>query len=292
MFWQGKITLFQQLEAYLANRNVTFAEGLKAPDIPSNPNTSCGIAIGTVKDINGICKLLNEHFEESSAKSKTAVTLEYLKSTFDQQSAIWIVAKDWAGTVRGCVASFRCPAPYPNSLQGCAISFPWGIVDWYCVHPLWRDKGVGRDLLKGLDLLTFKIGRKAHIFLKEGLPLSLAHIPIYSTFLYCRRAGTPAVKNMREGTGLTVWPYYTEERSSGLPLIRVEGIRQKDITVEQIKEWENALDTELPPCIVFITGADQRDKDQEWKRDSLISVYAFRWIAGKWLGKPINKEIL
>lgn len=74
--------------------------------------------------------------------------------------------------------------------------------------------------------------------------------------------------------------------------MRVEGIRHKNATSEQIKEWELALDTELPPCIVFVTGQDKTDKEKGWKQDTLVSVYAFRWIAGKWLGKPINKEIL
>jgi GNAT superfamily N-acetyltransferase len=292
MFWQGKITFFQQISAYFADRNVAFAEGLKVPEIPANPNESCGIAVGTLNDVDGICKLLNDHFEQSDAKAMTAITAEFIKASFKWNSAIWILAKDWGGSIRGCVASFRSPPPYPNSLESCAISFPWGIVDWYCVHPLWRDKGVGSDLLKGLDLLTFKIGRKAHIFLKEGLPLPLPHVPVYATFLYCRRAGNQTIKKMRDGTGLTVWPYQTNERVSGLPLVRVEGIRHKNATSEQIKEWELALDTELPPCIVFVTGQDKTDKEKGWKQDTLVSVYAFRWIAGKWLGKPINKEIL
>jgi hypothetical protein len=292
MFWQGKITLFQHLEAYFAGREVVFAEGIKDPEIPEKPNEACGIAVGTVNDAEGISKLLNEYFEGPESKSKTTSTAEWVKWTFKNNSAIWIVAKDWGGTVRGCVSSFRCAPPYPNAMAGCAISYPWGIVDWYCVHPLWRDKGVGRDLLKGLDLMTFKIGRKAHIFLKEGLPLPLPHIPIYSTFLYCRRAGSPAVKKMRQGTGLGIWPYQTEEYSTGLPLVRVEGIRQEDATLEQIRDWENALDNELPECIVFISGNDKKDPEFGWKQDTLVSVYAFRWIAGKWLGKPINREIL
>ena len=155
----------------------------------------------------------------------------------------------------------------------------WGIVDWFCVHPLWRSKGVGRALLEALDYSTFTMGRKAHVFLKEGYPLPLPHIPVYVTRLYCRRAGNPAVKVIPKADW--IYPYMTKETSTGLPLIRVCPVH----------EWEQRLDTLLPPCIVFVSSGHDR-LDARWKPDSLVSLYAFRWVAGKWFGTRPNSMIV
>jgi hypothetical protein len=149
-------------------------------------------------------------------------------------------------------------------------------------------------MLEALDLITFKIGRKAHIFLKEGYPLSfsLSHIPIYTTFLYCRRAGSSSVKKMHEGTGLGVTPYQCNDRETGLPLVKVEGIRGYKRDPEQIELWEDALDNDLPPCWVFVTSADHINEKRGWQMDSMVSMYAFRWIAGKWLGGVPDSRVL
>lgn len=263
------------------------------PELSPTLNPHCTISAASLQDTAGIAKLLNEWFEQPDTKAITDVTADWIRYSFLRYAALWIIAKDRGGTIRGCISSFNIPAPYPNSLTGCSLSRPWGIVDWFCVHPLWRSKGIGRSLLEALDLITFKIGRKGHVFLKEGIPLPLPQLPVYSTFLFCRNAGNPLVDIVREGTGLTVYPYKARERATKLPLVRVDGIRSNDTVKDHlIKEWEDALDMELPPCIVFVSGADQIDYKRGWKRDSLVSMYAFRWIAGKWFGSAPNIQII
>jgi GNAT superfamily N-acetyltransferase len=217
---------------------------------------------------------------------KTTTTAEWVVSTFLENKAIWIVAKDTGGTVRACISSFEIRAPYPNSMNQCNLANPWGIVDWFCVHPLWRGKGLASRLLKLLDYITYRIGRKAHVFLKEGYPLP--QIPIYSTVLKCRRAGTPRVSKMREGTGLAIYDYHCKERDTDLPMIRVEGLQ----TNEDLGAWEDALDTELPPCWVFVNGSSVVDSRKDWRPDSLVSMYAFRWIPGKWFLKKPHSDII
>ena len=265
--------------SYLKGSDVAFADTLEKPEFYSDEMTS----VAKNSDAPGIAKLLNECFERGRAK--TNVTAEWVISTFHENAAVWIVAKDRGGTVRGCIASFRIVAPYPNSLKSC--SSPWGLVDWFCVHPLWRGKKVGSNLLQLLDYITYRIGRKASVFLKEGMPLQ--QLPAYVTFLLCRRAGNPSVKRVREGTGIVTHDYHSVERDTGLPLLRVEGIRSGD---SDIQEWEDTLDKELPPCWVFVTSVDKIDTGRGWKIDSLVSMYAFRWIPGKWLGSVPNIAIL
>lgn len=288
MFWKGKVPVLSMLEAYLNGRDIALAPMLRTPDAPTAELVAkCKIGIASVGDSEKISDLLNQWFEHGG-KTTVRTTGAWLRSTFLKNAAIWIIARDSGGTIRGCVSSFRSVSPYPNSIQkGCGQPDPWGIVDWFCVHPLWRNKGIASAMLETLDFITQRIGRKAHIFLKEGVPLP--QVPVYATVLKCRRAGNPTVTNMREGTGLAVHDYHTVETETGLPLIRVEGLRSM---TSELKEWENALDKELPPCFVFVSGATVVDPSRGWKTDSLVSMYAFRWIPGKWLGSAPDPEVL
>jgi len=288
MFWKGKVSVFKQLTSFARKEEVSFID-VRVPEVPSGLEPGgCKVAVSKLEDVEGISKLLNEYFYEPDARAKAAVTPEWVRASYLEHQAIWIVASDSGGTIRGCVASFRIVAPYPNSLEGCGKMHPWGLVDWYCLHPLWRSKGVGSALLETLDLVTYKLGRKAHIFLKEGNPLPLPHIPIYFTWLKCRKAGNPMVKKMQENTGLAVYPYSEIERDSGIPLIRVEGLQNKT----DLKEWEDALDSKLPVSWVFVSGSFPVDDKRGWKTDSLVSMYAFRWSPGKWLGSVPHTSII
>lgn len=280
MFWKGKVSFIDTLTAFVKGSDVSLADHIPPPVLPliQTSRHGCFVSVAALTDTDQIAALLNKYFD--SGKAQTAVTSAWVRNSFLELSAIWIVAKDKLGTVRGCISSFRSNAPYPNSLGGCG-THPWGLVDWYCVEPLWRSKGLGTDLLETLDFITYRVGRKAHIFLKEGLPLPFT-LPIYCTVLYCRKAGNPDVKQMSKYTGLSVYPYNAVERESGLPLVRVEGV---DTDVE---EWENALNSELPPCWVFVNGSSKINMKEGWKQDTLVSVYAFRWIPGKWLGSQIK----
>jgi GNAT superfamily N-acetyltransferase len=288
MFWKGRVSTFKHMTGFARQTDVNFID-LEAPQISMDLNPGgCKVTVSKLGDVLGISKLLNKWFKEPESKAATVVTPEWVRASYLREQAIWIIAKDSGGTIRGCVASFRIVSPYPNSLEGCGKMHPWGLVDWYCVHPLWRSKGVGSALLETLDLVTYRVGRKAHIFLKEGLPLPLPHVPIYFTWLKCRRAGSAKIKQMSENTGLAVYPYSEVERETGLPLIRVEGLRD---TVD-LKEWEDALDDDLPECWVFVSGSYVVDDKRGWQTDSLISMYAFRWSPGKWLGSVPHKSII
>ena len=285
MFWKGKVSIFSQIYTFLRQSDVSLVK-LEEPSLKANLNPgNCKISVSKFSDTEGMAKLLNEWFEEPSSRSKANVTKEWIRSTYLSNHAIWIVAKDSKGTIRGCVSSFISEGPYPNSLSQCSGK-QWGIVDWFCVHPLWRSKGLGSALLETLDLVTYKVGRKAHVFLKEGVPLPLPHIPIYFTWLKCRKAGNPRIKHIQEDSGLILYPYMEVERETGIPLIRVEGLTTK----LGVSEWEAALD-KLPECWVF-TSSNCITNRTDWKTDSLISMYAFRWSPGKWLGSIPNSTIL
>jgi len=288
MFWKGKVSVLTHLDAYFKQSQISLATNLAAPELPITQTVyNCKIVVGSVNDSQGIAQLLNEWFEKG--KVQTKVTKEWVRSTFLKNAAIWIVARDSKGTVRACISSFRISSPYNEPLVGdcqCGQISPWGIVDWFCVHPLWRGKGIASNLLETLDYITYTIGRKAHVFLKEGTPLP--QMPVYATVLKYRKCGSSKIKQMREGTGLLIHDYHCVEKESGIPMIRVEGHHGK----EDLKDWEKTLDKELPVCWVFVSGSTIVDMARGWKPDSLVSMYAFRWIPGKWLFKKPDQDII
>jgi GNAT superfamily N-acetyltransferase len=279
MFWKGKVSLFKNLTTYLSGSDVLLLP-LDEPEIPLNSKPGqCEVSISKSSDARGVSDLLNEWFEDPQSKTKAQTTPEWIRETLDTK-AIWIVAKDSRGKIRGCVSSFPSESPYPSS------PLEMGIVDWFCVHPLWRSRGLGSSLLETLDLVTYRLGRRAHIFLKEGQPLPLPHVPIYCTWLNCRKAGKSEIKEIKD-TPLNIHMYREVERSTGLPLIRVEGLR----TNIGLDKWEDALDA-LPECWVFVSGNCIVNHKKGWKTDSLVSMYAFRWSPGKWLGSCPSQTIL
>jgi GNAT superfamily N-acetyltransferase len=296
MFWSNKSTALSQLRAWISDKELALDETAKKPTVHNSLNLCCTIQPGSLDDADQIARLLNEWFEPKHTQTRCAVKAEWVRQTFKEKNAIWIVAKDPGGTVRGCVASFTCPSPYPNKLISAkcgSSSKPFGVVEWFCVHPLWRGKKIGSGLLNMLDFITYQIGRKAHVFIKEGLPLLGNQIPIYGTVWRWRKAGTGERSQMREGCGLYAYPFEAEDEKTGLPLVRVEGLRKKKgLPAKVINQWEDALDNDLPPCIVFATAADAVDEKRGWVYDSPVFLYAFRFTPGKWLGAAPSSEIL
>ena len=296
MFWSDKTNALTQIQSWISNNELTMDTKVKVPTIQKSLNLCCSIQPASLQDANQIVKLLNEWFEPRHSRTRMAITAEWLRNTFTQDYAIWIVAKDPAGTIRGCVASFTCASPYPNARTTCTSqtsSRPFGIVDWFCVHPLWRGKKIASGLLNMLDYITHQVGRKGHVFIKEGLPLLGNQIPIYGTVWRWRRAGNKDQTAIREGCGLYVYPFQANDDKTGLPLVRIEGLRKtQKLKASVITQWENALDKDLPPCIVFATAADSVDEKRGWVYDSPVFLYAFRFTVGKWLGAAPSSQIL
>jgi len=59
------------------------------------------------------------------------------------------------------------------------------VVDCFCIHPLWRNKGLGDYLLTHLHQYANKNNIPYALFLKEGSILSIIHLPFYTgTYVY------------------------------------------------------------------------------------------------------------
>jgi len=86
---------------------------------------------------------------------------------------------------------------------------------------------------------------------------------------------------------LILYNYQEVERSTGIPLIRIEGVKE----YSQVDKWEEALD-ELPECWIFVSGNYLVSNKKGWITDSLVSMYAFRWSPGKWLGTCPSQNVI
>jgi GNAT superfamily N-acetyltransferase len=70
---------------------------------------------------------------------------------------------------------------------------PIHVVDWFCVHPEWRGKGVGDYLLHELHHMMDR--RPCAIFVKEGNPLSI--LPYYESAYVYRMVDRTITPNVR-----------------------------------------------------------------------------------------------
>lgn len=67
------------------------------------------------------------------------------------------------------------------SYSGNIDSHPIYGIDCFCIHPLWRKRGVGSYLLSELHTITMARGMKYSLFLKESAPVIALQRPIYSS---------------------------------------------------------------------------------------------------------------
>jgi GNAT superfamily N-acetyltransferase len=70
-----------------------------------------------------------------------------------------------------------------------------GLIDFFCVHEKHRKKGVGSKLLHAMAYECWTRGYVAHLFLKEGMPLT-ALPPLYSSQYIWRPRKIPAPVNL------------------------------------------------------------------------------------------------
>ena len=70
-----------------------------------------------------------------------------------------------------------------------------GLIDFYCVHEKFRKKGIGSKLLNAMAYECSQRGYVAHLFLKEGLPLTTLP-PLYSSNYVWRNRKVPPPVNL------------------------------------------------------------------------------------------------
>jgi hypothetical protein len=135
--------------------------------IPSMP----GIILKTVdfKNANNYSKFIANNFS-ASREVIIDIPSEVISEGIIKEGWVGIEARDIDLTLIGLV--FSKPIKYFYSSEFPIISQQSlrevGLVDYFCISPAWRKKGLGTTLLFKLHELTRSEGRIPHIFASEG----------------------------------------------------------------------------------------------------------------------------
>jgi hypothetical protein len=109
-------------------------------------------------------QFLQRHFYPSSAPVELAIPHTTLSILLETQLAIGVELRDADKCLVGCVFDI-----YAGNILG----QPTGLVSWFCIHPEWRQKGIGSVLL--FALYSYSQPRQIHwwrndIQLRSPLP--------------------------------------------------------------------------------------------------------------------------
>lgn len=172
-----------------------------------------------------------------------------------------------------------------NRLVGCAFSLPaefegrpCGIVDFFCVEPAWRKRGIARSLLRSLVNQTAAADRLIHFFIKEGFPL-LSLPPLYQgRWMWRRSRGSK--RGSRLGFG------FQDLYHRSLP----EGYRLGELVEypsgASAQEIEEAIDNS-PFEIVCMDTRFPHISEKGWKNDITYQWYCFNFHPGSFFSnKP------
>jgi len=193
---------------------------------------------------------------------------------------------------------------------------PIYVVDAFCIHPIWRKKGVGDYLLTELNRYANEKQIPYALFLKEGAPLSIFHQPIYTGWYRYReltdhrsnnkltdlsvqeafrimdiyRTFQPNVVIIRNER--SIWKWFRSDQKSILIGIQDTHQRVGSKKVGWITAWiESPLITDplrgeaadavadsLYPTFDFLWSNERWIGDSmRWKRDGAFHFYTYQW---------------
>ena len=200
---------------------------------------------------------------------------------------------------------------------------PIHAVDAFCIHPMWRKKGVGDYLLTELKRYANAHQIPYAVFLKEGAPLSILHSPVYTgwyryreltdhrsssniTDLTCHQAfrimdvyrtfqpNLFVIRNER-----AIWKWFRSDRKS--ILIGIQDTHQRAnhkklgwitawiegpmITDEVRGEAADAVADSLYPTFDFLWSNERWiGNSTRWKRDGAFHWYTYQWTTDELIG--------
>jgi len=136
-----------------------------------------------------VCQFLYDYFGNPPQKPRFAIPIQHLLSNTD----LLLLARDNSSRIVGCIRYHDIGVLYHNKERIYAV-------DCFCIHPEWRGKGVGRQLLYRLHCYANQIGIPHAVFLKEGSTVNPFVTPLYSgTYVYrsCSKPNSPNGPSLR-----------------------------------------------------------------------------------------------
>lgn len=184
-------------------------------------------------------------------------------------------------------------------------SEPIYVVDAFCIHPQWRKKGLGDYLLTTLHRTANEKGIPYALFLKEGAPLAIFHVPRYTGWYRYRRliAHKPhrCITELSTAQAYRIMDHYRSIRPNML-LIRNEHTKNQiwrwfqkdgDHILIGIQDTHQRIDhgsqiKRLGWITTWIESPlvteERRGEAADSVADQIFPMFDYLWINEKWIG--------
>lgn len=150
------------------------------------PITGCILRKATADDISILPEFWSNYYSQSRA-TKCCISVENIQPSWD----IWVVIHYKTGIIGSIVRRWI------QSVHIKEAYFPKiGVIEYYCVHPAWRRKGVGRNLLWTLQNNT--AGIFPHFILWESFQVKVPPIAAGMYWVYQCEPGRGIIADEKE----------------------------------------------------------------------------------------------
>jgi GNAT superfamily N-acetyltransferase len=234
--------------------------------IPPIPNIHL-ISLCQESHTQEISNLLRNHFS-NNWRCRTELSPKEIKEGIQKKGWIGVVAHE-SSTNRIVGCAFSIGAKYKD--------ISCGIVDFFCVSPSWRKKGLGRCLLRSLVNATASQNRILHFFIKEGMPL-FCMPPLYQGNYIWRK--TQKQGKSSPTPGFLFINLYHRSLPEGHSLGELS-LYPKGFDPEKV---ENAID-HSGFDILIMDSKFPHLVERGWKNDSTYQWYCFNFHPGSFFQK-------
>lgn len=181
------------------------------------------------------CKFLQMHFFPDSHTHSLVIPEKHMEECL--RNGVWIGAevRDTRGSLVGIAVS-KYIGNEPT------IHSPMGIIDYLCVHPLWRKKGIPNILLRAVYTFSAQQtpSRLIQFFQKEGIPATIPPLHVTSYYTRSPRKYTSAVpiRKILPEKYATLLPYIQNTMNSQKTLICRPS---ENMTFSEIQVYESKV---------------------------------------------------
>ena len=144
-------------------------------------------------------KFIETYFNYIEGKTRTVIPPEIIEEGLRNNTWYGIEVRNQDSFIIGIVFSIQVQYLYSSEFSKQPLT-ECGLVDYFCVAPEWRNKGVGTNILTKLFELTSQNGRRSHIFASEGSALFYKIPPFVKGCYIWREKGEQLHKNLGELT--------------------------------------------------------------------------------------------
>jgi len=192
-YWSYIKSVFTTNTAPYLLKNTT--NNINKEDLKNTPGVIYKRAIS--QNAKEYSKFIETYFNYVKNETQTVIPPEIIEEGLRSNRWYGIEARDEILNIIGIVFSLQVQYLYSSEYSKQPL-IECGLVDYFCVSPKWRSKGVGSNLLTKLFELTSQNNRKPHIFASEGSALFHKIPPFIKDNYIWREKGEQSHNNFGE----------------------------------------------------------------------------------------------